>query len=114
MAREDQAHSMPGSERDDTRIVSEQDGSSIARNTAHRAADIGAIPVIIHSGHIQGGAAKLYCNMLITKDIYATLPQCYGDRVRPHPEIVVAKHGEDSVACAQAAQDFRGRFDIRA
>jgi hypothetical protein len=114
MTGEDQAHSLPGSQRNDAGIVCEQNNRCIARDASHRPPNVSAIAVIIHPGHIQGCAAKLHCNMLIAKDFYAPAPQCRGHSICPHPEIMVSQDREHPVSCAQATQDFCGRFDIRA
>jgi hypothetical protein len=74
MSGKDEAHTVPGSERNDARIVREQDCGSIARNATYGTPHVSAIAVIVHAGHIEGCAAKLHFNMLIAKDFYAPPP----------------------------------------
>src|SRR6266566_90007 len=105
---------MPRSERNDAWIVSQQDSGSIARNAAHSTPHVSAIAVVVHAGYIQGCAAKLHCNMLITKDFYAMPPQRHSYGIGPHPEIVISEDRKHTVSRPQAAQDLSRRFNIRA
>jgi hypothetical protein len=114
MTGKNKAHSMTRCEMDDPGIMRKQNGGRIARNSTHRTPHISAVAIIVHTGNIEGGATELYRNMLIPKNFYMLPLQRRGNRIGPYPEIVVSQDGQNAVARSQAAQDFRGRLDIRA
>jgi hypothetical protein len=68
MAGEHQADTTPGCERNNPRIVCEQNGSRLARDSADRTLHISTVAIIVNAGNIKGGSAKMYCNMLIPED----------------------------------------------
>jgi hypothetical protein len=114
MTGKNQAHSMTRCEMDNPGIMRKQDGGRIAPNSTHRTPHVRAIAIIVHAGNIERGAAKLYSNVLIPKDFYMLPSERGGYSVGPYPEIVISKDGQNAVARSQAAQNFRGRLDIRA
>ena len=108
-----QAYAMPRGERNDARIVRQQDGGGIARNSAHRLPQVRAIAVIVDPGQIQGRAAKSERNMPVAQDFDVLPAQRQRDGLRIHAKIMIPQHREHPVARPQTAQDLRGRLDIR-
>src|SRR5579872_1958704 len=97
---------------DDRGIVREQHGGRAIRNTAHGAAQVGAVEQVVHTRQINLLAIATQFDVPVAQHFDSVVTESVRDFVGANAKIMIPQHRKYSRARAKAAEHLRDRLNI--